>query len=106
MTNKEAIEILKECWRYSKTYKYTDAEIREAFNLAIKVLEQTMWIPISERLPEKNIEVLATTEFGGITIAERLDNVCWFMHEGAINAHTDDFIAWMPLLESYKGGAE
>ena len=40
MTNEEAIEILEERWRYSKTYKYTDAEIREAFDMAIKALEQ------------------------------------------------------------------
>lgn len=40
MTNGEAIEILEERWRYSKTYKYTDAEIREAFDMAIKALEQ------------------------------------------------------------------
>ena len=40
MTREEAIEILEERWRYSKTYKYTDAEIREAFDMAIKALEQ------------------------------------------------------------------
>ena len=40
MTNKKAIEILEECWRYSKTYKYTDAEIREALDMAIKALEK------------------------------------------------------------------
>ena len=39
MTNEKAIEILEECWRYAKTYKYTDAEIREAFDMAIKALE-------------------------------------------------------------------
>ena len=40
MTKEEAIEILEERWRYSRTYKYTDAEIREAFDMAIKALEQ------------------------------------------------------------------
>ena len=40
MTNEKAIEILEECWRYARTYKYTDAEIREAFDMAIKALEQ------------------------------------------------------------------
>jgi hypothetical protein len=40
MTNEKAIEILEECWRYSRTYKYTDAEIREALEIAIKALEQ------------------------------------------------------------------
>lgn len=40
MTPEKAIEILEECWRYSKTYKYTDAEIREAFDLAIEALKR------------------------------------------------------------------
>ena len=40
MTENEAIEILEERWRYSRTYKYTDAEIREAFYMAIKALGQ------------------------------------------------------------------
>lgn len=40
MTREEAIEILEECWRYSETYKYTDAEIRESLDMAIKALEQ------------------------------------------------------------------
>lgn len=64
------------------------------------------WIPITERLPEVSQNVLATTRWGEVTIAERLnfDPECWFVHEGSTNAHTEDIIAWMPLPEPYKGG--
>ena len=38
MRVQDAIEILKELWRYSKTTKYTDDEIRKALEIAITVL--------------------------------------------------------------------
>jgi len=62
------------------------------------------WIPISERLPEVDQNVLATTRWGEVTIAERL-NIgpdCWFICEGEANAHTEDIVAWQPLPEPYK----
>lgn len=40
MTRDEAIEILKELWRYEKTAKYNDAQIRKALDVAIEALEQ------------------------------------------------------------------
>lgn len=39
MTNEKTIEILKELWRYSKTDKYSESEIREAIENAIKAVE-------------------------------------------------------------------
>ena len=64
------------------------------------------WIPVSERLPEKNVEVLATTEWGGVTIAEMYSANDWFIHEGATNAETDEIVAWMPLPKPYKESEE
>jgi len=66
------------------------------------------WIPISERLPEVDQNVLATTRWGEVTIAERL-NIgpdCWFICEGEANAHTEDIVAWQPLPEPYKKEGE
>lgn len=60
------------------------------------------WIPVSERLPEEKVEVLATTEWGSITIAERYSANDYFIYEGATNADEDDIIAWMPLPKPYK----
>lgn len=65
------------------------------------------WIPCSERLPENDKRVLATTAWGEVTIAERIyppiNDTCWFIHDGNTNATIDDVVAWMPLPESYKG---
>ena len=62
------------------------------------------WIPVSERLPEKNVEVLATTEWDEVTIAEMYSANNWFIHEGTTNVDTDEITAWMPLPEPYKEG--
>lgn len=40
MTYEEAIGILDELWRYEKTDKYTDSQIREALEMATQALEQ------------------------------------------------------------------
>ena len=60
------------------------------------------WIPVNERLPEKNVEVLVTTEWDCITIGEMFSNNDWFIHEGTTNADIDDIKAWMPLPKPYE----
>lgn len=78
--------------------------------LAIRALPSvnpiSRWIPISERLPEKDVYVLATTEWGAVTVAEMYSADEWFIHEGATNAETDEITAWMPLPEPYKAESE
>lgn len=64
--------------------------------------EQTRWIPVSERLPENNVEVLVTTEWDCITIGEMFSNNDWFIHEGTTNTDIDDIKAWMPLPLPWK----
>ena len=80
-------------------FNHISAMIEEAPSVTQK---SGKWIPVSERLPDKNIEVLATTEWGSITIGEMLDSNDWFIHEGATNAVIDDIRAWMPLPKPYE----
>ena len=67
---------------------------------------EPQWIPVSERLPENDKRVLATTAWGDVTIAERIyppiNDTCWFIQDGNTNATIDDVVAWMPLPEPYK----
>ena len=74
--------------------------------LVLDLLQQTEWIPVSDRLPEKNVEVLATTSWDAVTIAEMYSANDWFIHEGTTNAETDEIVAWMPLPEPYKAESE
>ena len=60
------------------------------------------WIQTSERLPDINEEVLATTSDGIITIAWRTREDKWLIYEGEDNATTDDILAWMCLPTPYK----
>lgn len=62
------------------------------------------WIPVTERLPEKEGEVLVTTSW---------DNVCMAWYNNGkwraeyINGYDDDeILAWMPLPKRYKPESE
>ena len=63
--------------------------------------KEPKWIPVSERLPKENEEVLVTTVWGEVTIGERYSTIDYFINDGAINANEDEIIAWMPLPKSY-----
>jgi hypothetical protein len=81
-------------------------ESHTAMMMAIDALSNSekpdKWIPVSEKLPEKNVEVLATTEWGAVTIAEMYSANDWFIHEGTTNAEADEIVAWMPLPKPFK----
>lgn len=67
----------------------------EAVDMAIEALEQTMWIPVSERLPEEYDLYLVYTE--------EQPFVCPFENG---EFFIDDVVAWMPLPQPYKGESE
>lgn len=64
---------------------------------------KTGWIPVSERLPDKEERILVTV-WGDVDVAWRDKYGIWesdeYMYE------KDDITAWMPLPEPYKGGRE
>ena len=99
MTVQDAVRVLRD------TNCYGTMDI--AKNVILKALEeQPKWILASERLPEKDTYVLATTIWGEITIAEMYSENDWFIHEGVTNVETDEIVAWMPLPPSYKAESE
>ena len=86
--------------------EYTADEEYEAYQGAIDALEQTTWIPCSERLPEKDGQYLVTVK--NLTGYEQLCNdvfECEFFGKDWIFKGWKDnrVIAWMPLPEPYKG---
>lgn len=93
MTNEEAMKRLKEA-RYSmQPFLYVD----EAIDYAIKKLEQTRWIPVSERLPQDEQKVLVTTRSGNLIDVD----TSIYHHASAYWEHY--VIAWMPLPTVYQG---
>lgn len=92
-----------------------------ALQIAIEALRERKWIPVTERLPEKNGRYLVTR---GLNTCEALWNrvyiinysdlmgikserIWWQGNVGKSDFERfDDVIAWMPLPKPYKEGAE
>ena len=102
MTIDEVIKELREASdsevRYGDTYNHYDEVMKrvEAFDLAIKALEQTRWIPCSERLPEEESHVLVSSILGVTSAYYDKDSEFWKIY----------VIAWMPLPQPYKAESE
>ena len=76
-----------------------------------RLLEQTRWIPCSERLPEENEYVgdvckyyLIQDEYGDMYVAH-LSSVGW-IPINSLKAISDEVIAWKPSPEPYKTESE
>lgn len=128
MTRERAIEVLK-AWDLNWSDEFTANEFEQAFAMAISALSdydkmqeisldlafendelinKSRWIPVSERLPEKNVWVLVTVEQNGNRYQEimRRHNYIEAWTDN-IDNYTDGITAWMPLPETYnaeKGG--
>ena len=65
------------------------------------------WIPVSERLPEKNLWVLVTCDRYGYSYTDimRRHNFREAWTDGD-NIYTYEITAWMPLPEPYKAESE
>ena len=80
------------------------AEMAEALGMAINALEQTKWIPVSDRLPEESLNSV----IGWDAFRERCVFVQFFHGRFQIvgRAESFDIKAWMPLPEPYKAESE
>jgi hypothetical protein len=117
MTNEEEVAILKELpylslkantnWAIERDINYQDA-----VNIAIKALEQTRWVPVSERLPEESDYVSCIPFYDGVVIwitDKGFMGFGWYYNSTNNWADTNDcwsdkygeVTAWMPLPEPY-----
>lgn len=112
MTREEAkltIEYLKEMQEeYIEGEGYERHPLPEwyALETAIKAIEQTTWIPVSERLPKENEYIgnvckyyLVQDEYGDMHVAH-LSSVGWIPME-SLKAIGDEIIAWRELPQAY-----
>ena len=101
MTNKQAIKVLNMVEAHGSL-------VIQAKEMAIKALEQTRWIPVSERLPEKTGRYLITYCY-----RDKIETQEAVYVEGKDKWYditdieiTLAVIAWMPLPEPYKTGSK
>lgn len=106
MTNEEIIKFLQ-----SKQIpqcgdkEYTADEEYEAYQRAIDAIEQTTWIPVSERLPEDEQEILFSTKTGRVHSGKYHDDDSanqWYSHRDKCRAWNNVVKAWMPLPKPYE----
>lgn len=71
-------------------------------------IEPQQWIPVTERLPKEDTDVLITEEDGCVDIA-RYDFNMW-SEDPIVEWWNGEYrvypVAWMPLPAPWKGGAE
>ena len=100
MTNKQAQITINAIKFMLDNAQYSD-DVEEALNMAISALTEQQWIPVTERLPDKECFGLVTVNDGAIYTDFSL-----FRKDGRFIEHTDEVIAWMPLPEPYREGKE
>lgn len=101
MTNEFAIKVLTELRGYGDKFANIGFDRKEALDLAIKVLEQTRWIPCSEKLPEEADVYLVSMNRFGYPQREVDGFVC-----GRWERFGNDVIAWCKIPEPYKTESE
>lgn len=110
MTNEETIKWLE--GMKEGLFPWSDEVMNEICDTAISALsvperEKGEWIPITERLPEEEQEVLCQLSDGSMAVLYMQDN--WGQMEwvdGMMGTGTYDAIAWQPLPEPYKAESE
>ena len=110
MTREEAINQLKDFIILHRGEHGWDVSTLDALDMAVKSLEQTKWIPVSERLPKDKTYVLVTIAVSGRQPHSRSS---WYQ-TGAFHNDNGDYwradepevVAWMPLSEPYKAESE
>lgn len=110
MMNEEAIKELRDASdsevRYGDTKYHYDKVMKrvEAFDMAIQVLVQTKWIPVSERLPETDGVYLTyivnpyDSQLSYVMLCDYIGQTWCPVDETASN----NVVAWMPLPEPYR----
>lgn len=113
MTKEEAMkniqEILDEATEEEDSVCYVTSNDAEALQMGIEALKAQEWIPCSERLPKIYIPVILSGKHNEV-IGYRRNDSDWMAFTGdgweTDIEHPEDFIAWMPLPESYKEDGE
>lgn len=91
-------KLTQQAYEDGKKDGYLQAKVDQALN--------TSWIPVSERLPEENKTVIASTKYGVYPETKYTKKYGWeWAYESGADywRELEDVMAWMPLPPSYQG---
>lgn len=100
MTREEAINQLKDFIILHREQHGWDVSTLNALDMAIKALEQTRWIPVTERLPEIHQDVFLSLRSLDVVVGFRAATEPYFYCQGDY-IEPQDVLAWVPKLEPY-----
>ena len=83
--------------------------VLETINVIPTATPEPHWIPVTERLPNRDELVLVTYKTGKIHLCKYLDDDsenAWWSYIDDCCAWNKVILAWMPLPESFKGVTE
>ena len=104
ITIDEVIQILKNDIELSKMnalFCHNNEYGIGALQMAIETLEQTRWIPCSERLPEDGAEVFVYLFDNSRPHIAWIEDTHWYTEDFEIERENEPF-AWMPLPQPYR----
>ena len=104
MTNKRASEILYYQWQSFLENNLDYGGVSEAYKKAFKALEQTKWIPCSEKSPDKNERIALLYDNGLVSGGKYLGDKTYDVDFPDQNKKTK-VVAWMPI-QHYKVESE
>ena len=73
----------------------------QTYKTCLEALEQTTWIPVSERLPEEKIAVLVWCPERKNIYCACLEENQWWIFGAYFQKVELEVIAWMPLPQAY-----
>lgn len=98
MTSEEAIAYIKQtCYG-----DWCEDNWRDAMDTAISALEQQRWIPVTERLPDKEGSYIVTDDAGGMATVD-IDDYMYMDYGGFVWIYSQNVTAWRERPEPYKG---
>lgn len=82
-------------------------EINKAVDTVFSELDKRTWIPVTERLPEKEMLCLVSRNCTRPILLEQVEIDFWYIPKGQslgywLKSSSWNVTAWMPILEPYK----
>lgn len=95
----ESFEWCHDCKEYDKSAHCCHRWTKVIRNTVEEIKNEQRWVPVSERLPDRCVNVLVQLDGDWIEISALIGDV--WQNQWGLYCPTNDVVAWMPLPEPY-----